>query len=175
MACIIFLSHSVGLASAHLTALGSVPCPLPIQASVLWVRILCCDYMYINSPQFHVILTFTWFLFEQFRCPVHTNQIPRHIPQQSFFTKPLFGIIIGGVLPFGCIFIQLFFILNSIWWVLYLHNFKKILIVDQLIFLYFKEVKFWYGKLHSPPSTPCPSERFLNPGNGDLTGGGGIS
>uniref|UniRef100_A0A452RD47 Transmembrane 9 superfamily member n=1 Tax=Ursus americanus TaxID=9643 RepID=A0A452RD47_URSAM len=52
---------------------------------------------------------------KQFRCPVHTNQIPRHIPQQSFFTKPLFGIIIGGVLPFGCIFIQLFFILNSIW------------------------------------------------------------
>uniref|UniRef100_A0A8C7A0A2 Transmembrane 9 superfamily member n=1 Tax=Neovison vison TaxID=452646 RepID=A0A8C7A0A2_NEOVI len=50
---------------------------------------------------------------KQFRCPVHTNQIPRHIPRQNFFTKPIFGIIIGGILPFGCIFIQLFFILNS--------------------------------------------------------------
>ncbi|KAI2656832.1 Transmembrane 9 superfamily member 2 [Labeo rohita] len=47
--------------------------------------------------------------------PVRTNQIPRQIPQQSFFTKPLPGIIMGGILPFGCIFIQLFFILNSIW------------------------------------------------------------
>ncbi|XP_026081414.1 transmembrane 9 superfamily member 2-like isoform X1 [Carassius auratus] len=47
--------------------------------------------------------------------PVRTNQIPRQIPQQSFFTKRVPGIVMGGILPFGCIFIQLFFILNSIW------------------------------------------------------------
>ncbi|XP_018410570.1 PREDICTED: transmembrane 9 superfamily member 2-like [Nanorana parkeri] len=47
--------------------------------------------------------------------PVRTNQIPRQIPTQSFFTKPFPGIVMGGILPFGCIFIQLFFILNSIW------------------------------------------------------------
>ncbi|XP_076877306.1 transmembrane 9 superfamily protein member 5 isoform X2 [Brachyhypopomus gauderio] len=47
--------------------------------------------------------------------PVRTNQIPRQIPEQSFFTRPLPGIVMGGILPFGCIFIQLFFILNSIW------------------------------------------------------------
>ncbi|XP_058392833.1 transmembrane 9 superfamily member 2-like isoform X5 [Diceros bicornis minor] len=52
---------------------------------------------------------------KQFGSPVHINQIPRHIPRRTFFTKPLFGVVIGGVLPFGCIFIQLFFILNSIW------------------------------------------------------------
>ncbi|KAK0048949.1 transmembrane 9 superfamily member 2 [Biomphalaria pfeifferi] len=47
--------------------------------------------------------------------PTRTNQIPRQIPEQSLYTRPLPGIIMGGVLPFGCIFIQLFFILNSIW------------------------------------------------------------
>ncbi|XP_060516751.1 transmembrane 9 superfamily member 2 [Cylas formicarius] len=47
--------------------------------------------------------------------PVRTNQIPRLIPEQSIYTEPIPGIIMGGVLPFGCIFIQLFFILNSIW------------------------------------------------------------
>nr|CAD7455405.1 unnamed protein product [Timema tahoe] len=47
--------------------------------------------------------------------PVRTNQIPRQIPDQSVYTQPVPGIIMGGVLPFGCIFIQLFFILNSIW------------------------------------------------------------
>jgi transmembrane 9 superfamily protein 2/4 len=47
--------------------------------------------------------------------PVRTNQIPRQIPEQTFYTKPIPGIIMGGILPFGCIFIQLFFILNSIW------------------------------------------------------------
>jgi transmembrane 9 superfamily protein 2/4 len=47
--------------------------------------------------------------------PVRTNQIPRLIPEQSIYTQPVPGIVMGGVLPFGCIFIQLFFILNSIW------------------------------------------------------------
>ncbi|KAK5645941.1 hypothetical protein RI129_004405 [Pyrocoelia pectoralis] len=47
--------------------------------------------------------------------PVRTNQIPRLIPEQSMYTQPIPGIVMGGVLPFGCIFIQLFFILNSIW------------------------------------------------------------
>lgn len=47
--------------------------------------------------------------------PVRTYQIPRLIPEQSVYTQPVPGIIMGGVLPFGCIFIQLFFIMNSIW------------------------------------------------------------
>lgn len=44
--------------------------------------------------------------------PTRTNQIPRQIPNQLFYTRPLPGIVMGGILPFGCIFIQLFFILN---------------------------------------------------------------
>lgn len=47
--------------------------------------------------------------------PTRTNQIPRQIPEQSIYTQPMPGIIMGGILPFGCIFIQLFFILNSLW------------------------------------------------------------
>lgn len=47
--------------------------------------------------------------------PVRTNQIPRQIPEQTIYTQPFPGIIMGGVLPFGCIFIQLYFILNSLW------------------------------------------------------------
>jgi len=47
--------------------------------------------------------------------PVRTNQIPRQIPDQAVYTKPLPCVLMGGILPFGCIFIQLFFILTSIW------------------------------------------------------------
>ncbi|KAJ8266944.1 hypothetical protein GJAV_G00136450 [Gymnothorax javanicus] len=52
---------------------------------------------------------------EEIHFPVRTNQIPREIPRQMLFSKPIPGIVMGGILPFGCIFIQLFFILNSIW------------------------------------------------------------
>ncbi|KAL6496959.1 Transmembrane 9 superfamily member 7 [Orobanche gracilis] len=47
--------------------------------------------------------------------PVKTNKIPRQIPEQSWYMKPIFSILIGGILPFGAVFIELFFILTSIW------------------------------------------------------------
>ncbi|XP_037075308.1 transmembrane 9 superfamily member 2-like [Pollicipes pollicipes] len=47
--------------------------------------------------------------------PVRTNQIPRQIPEQSIYTRPVPCVLMGGILPFGCIFVQLFFILSSIW------------------------------------------------------------
>jgi len=46
---------------------------------------------------------------------VRTNQIPRQIPQQVWYMKPFFSVLMGGVLPFGAVFIELFFILSSIW------------------------------------------------------------
>merc|ERR1712107_460290 len=36
--------------------------------------------------------------------PVRTNQIPRQIPDQSVYTQPIPGIIMGGVLPFGYLY-----------------------------------------------------------------------
>ncbi|CAI9298288.1 unnamed protein product [Lactuca saligna] len=46
--------------------------------------------------------------------PVKTNKIPRQIPEQPWYTRSTFSILIGGVLPFGAVFIELFFILTSI-------------------------------------------------------------
>lgn len=47
--------------------------------------------------------------------PVRTNQIPRQIPEQPFYLKTLPSAIMGGILPFGAIFIELYFIMNSLW------------------------------------------------------------
>uniref|UniRef100_A0A1I8EFH8 Transmembrane 9 superfamily member n=1 Tax=Wuchereria bancrofti TaxID=6293 RepID=A0A1I8EFH8_WUCBA len=33
--------------------------------------------------------------------PVRTNQIPRQVPDQSLYTKPIAGMFMGGILPFG--------------------------------------------------------------------------
>ncbi|OAY68861.1 Transmembrane 9 superfamily member 9 [Ananas comosus] len=46
---------------------------------------------------------------------VKTNKIPRQIPEQAWYMNPIFSILIGGILPFGAVFIELFFILTSIW------------------------------------------------------------
>ncbi|CAO3692256.1 unnamed protein product [Rhizopus stolonifer] len=47
--------------------------------------------------------------------PVRTNQIPRQVPDQPFYLQPIPSIFMGGILPFGAIFIELYFIMNSIW------------------------------------------------------------
>ncbi|KAI9091836.1 hypothetical protein DFS34DRAFT_634244 [Phlyctochytrium arcticum] len=47
--------------------------------------------------------------------PVRTNQIPRQIPQQVSYLRPIPSILMGGILPFGAIFIELYFIMNSFW------------------------------------------------------------
>lgn len=54
--------------------------------------------------------------------PVRTNKIPRQIPEQAWYMRPAFSILVGGILPFGAVFIELFFILTSIW----LHQFYYI-------------------------------------------------
>ncbi|KAI8585494.1 hypothetical protein BDZ88DRAFT_432524 [Geranomyces variabilis] len=47
--------------------------------------------------------------------PVRTNQIPRQIPEQPLYLRRVPSILIGGILPFGAIFIELYFIMASIW------------------------------------------------------------
>lgn len=47
--------------------------------------------------------------------PVKTNQIARHIPEQVWYTNPYFSIALGGILPFGAVCIELFFIMTAMW------------------------------------------------------------
>lgn len=63
--------------------------------------------------------------------PVRINQIPRQIPEQVWYMQPLFSIVVGGVLPFGAVFIELFFILSSIW----LHQFYYVFGFLLLVFI----------------------------------------
>merc|ERR1711998_589740 len=47
--------------------------------------------------------------------PCKTNLIGRAIPPQTWYMHPLFSFVIGGLLPFGVVFIELFFIMSSLW------------------------------------------------------------
>ncbi len=49
------------------------------------------------------------------QAPVRTTKIPRQIPEQAWYMHPAFAVAVGGVLPFGAVFIELFFILTSLW------------------------------------------------------------
>merc|ERR1711869_143105 len=47
--------------------------------------------------------------------PVKTNMVPRVVPVQAWYLNPMFTMLVGGILPFGAVFIELFFIMSSVW------------------------------------------------------------
>ena len=59
----------------------------------------------------------SWIAFKQPAIPAATkvNQIPRQIPPYAASLRPLPSLLMTGVLPFGAIFVELHFIMSSLW------------------------------------------------------------
>lgn len=47
--------------------------------------------------------------------PVRVNQIPRQIPPSVNYLRPIPSMLLVGILPFGAIFVELYFIMNNMW------------------------------------------------------------
>jgi len=52
---------------------------------------------------------------EIFTFPVRTNQIPRAIPHQQWYMNPIITCMLGGILPFGAVSVELYFIMSALW------------------------------------------------------------
>ena len=91
---------------------------------------LCLLWFGISTP---LVFVGSYFGFKKpsYEYPVRTNKIPRQIPEQPWYMHPTLFIMIGGILPFGAVFIELFFILTSMW----LHQFYYIFGFLFLVFI----------------------------------------
>ncbi|GMT24604.1 hypothetical protein PFISCL1PPCAC_15901 [Pristionchus fissidentatus] len=47
--------------------------------------------------------------------PCRVNAVPRPIPDKKWFVQPWLIVLAGGILPFGSIFIEMYFIFTSFW------------------------------------------------------------
>ncbi|XP_042430382.1 transmembrane 9 superfamily member 12-like [Zingiber officinale] len=83
---------------------------------------------------------------EEIQFPVRTNQIPREIPARKY---PSWLLILGsGTLPFGTLFIELFFILSSIWLGRFYYVFGFLLVVLILLVTVCAEVSVVLTYMH---------------------------
>jgi hypothetical protein len=85
---------------------GAVPFGTLIALTALWFG--------ISVP---LVFVGSYFGFKKgaMEAPVRTNKIPRQVPPQPWYMAPAFSVLVGGILPFGAVFIELFFILTSMW------------------------------------------------------------
>jgi len=85
---------------------GAVPFVTMFAILVLWFGI-SVPLVYLGS--------FMGFKRETIELPVRVNAIPREIPEQGWSSSTLLTCMCGGILPFGAVFTELFFIMSSIW------------------------------------------------------------
>jgi hypothetical protein len=83
---------------------------------------------------------------EHIQYPVRTNQIPREIPPQKY---PSWLLVLGaGTLPFGTLFIELFFIMSSIWLGRFYYVFGFLFVVLILLVIVCAEVSVVLTYMH---------------------------
>lgn len=77
--------------------------------------------------------------------PVKTSNIPRQIPDQPWFMSIPFSLIIGGLLPFGACFVELYFILSSVWLDYYYYVFGFLLLVFIILIITCAEITLLFN------------------------------
>eukprot|EP00037_Helgoeca_nana_P032152 m.412464 g.412464 ORF g.412464 m.412464 type:complete len:630 (+) comp28855_c0_seq1:43-1932(+) len=89
-----------------------------------------------------LIMTGSFFGFrkEAYSYPVSINQIPRQIPTQPWFLNGPVAVMLAGILPFGAIFIELFFILNAIWENQFYYMFGFLFLVFMVLIISCSEI-----------------------------------
>ncbi|KAI0537092.1 Nonaspanin [Xylaria digitata] len=100
-------------------AAGAVPFTTMIVIIAIW---------FVISVPLSVAGSWLGFRAQVLEPPVRTNQIPRQIPPSTTYLKPIPSMLLVGILPFGAIYVELYFIMSSIW-------FSKIYYMFGFLFL----------------------------------------
>jgi len=80
--------------------------------------------------------------------PCRINSIPRPIPESPWYGNPAFIIPLAGVLPFGSIFIELYFVFTSYWNYKFYYVYGFMLLVVIILAIVTGEWKWkWKWKL----------------------------
>jgi len=77
--------------------------------------------------------------------PVNTSSIPRQIPEQPWFMGTYITLLVGGIMPFGSCFLELYFIMSSVWRHQYYYVFGVLFVVVAILLLTCAEIAILYN------------------------------
>jgi len=116
-----FIINFVMFVAAHSSS-GAVPFTSLLSIKAMWLG--------VSVPLVFLGAYFGWRQ-EEIKPPVAAHRIPRQIPDQPLYMKAPIAILMGGILPFGAVFIELYFIMSSLW----LHKFYYVFGFLFLVFI----------------------------------------
>jgi len=67
--------------------------------------------------------------------PCRINPVPRQIPEKKWYLHPLTNIALGGILPFGSIFIEMYFMFTAFWHYKYYYVYGFMLLVYIILII----------------------------------------
>jgi transmembrane 9 superfamily member 2/4 len=86
--------------------------------SFLTILALFSLWLCVSTPLVFVG-SFLGYRAPKFEVPTRINNIARYIPETPWYASPPGSFLLGGILPFGSVCIELFFIMSALW----LHQF----------------------------------------------------
>eukprot|EP01130_Rhizamoeba_saxonica_P000752 TRINITY_DN10677_c0_g1_i1.p1 TRINITY_DN10677_c0_g1~~TRINITY_DN10677_c0_g1_i1.p1 ORF type:complete len:588 (-),score=102.86 TRINITY_DN10677_c0_g1_i1:32-1795(-) len=68
-----------------------------------------------------------------FKPPHRIGPFPKAIPEKYYYQQPLVHIVLGGILPFGSIFIEMYFVFTALWQYKYYYVFGFLILVYVIL------------------------------------------
>lgn len=82
---------------------------------------------------------------DAFEFPVNTSNIPRQVPDQPWFMSTIPTLLVGGIMPFGSCFLELYFIMTSMWQHQYYYVFGILFVVFAILLVTCAEISILYN------------------------------
>jgi transmembrane 9 superfamily protein 3 len=106
--CIIMVvSFLLNAISVYYDTINALPVSVILKMIAIWA--------FVSIPLTVVGTILGRHLTSKYDPPCRVNSIPRPIPVATWYCNPLFIIAVAGVLPFGSIFIEMYFIFTAFW------------------------------------------------------------
>jgi transmembrane 9 superfamily protein 3 len=97
----------LNLISIYYDTIGALPISVILKMIALWT--------FVSFPLSVLGTIFGRHFVRNTETPCRVNNIPRPIPAAPWYLSPMFIIPISGILPFGSIFIEMYFVFTAFW------------------------------------------------------------